>query len=633
MRFAKSVCVLMLLILLAACASPSPLTSALTPAAVEASPSTQPVTPAPTADRRIQPADRAVSELEEYPCPGSDFTCMKLTVPLDHFDPANSRTISVVFAILRATGERKGLFVTATGGPGASGLAVADDYTDAFDPSIPEHFDIVFFDQRGVGASGGLQCVEAAATFYQAEMRTDLPEGEAVAIAAARTFARDCVREMGGSSLLPYLGTRQAVEDLEALRQVLGDQRLWLYGESYGTQFAQTYAAAHRDRVAGLVLDGTVDLMLSAPDFLAEQAQAFNDVLVMMLEDCNRDEVCAADFGIDAIAAYDELAEPLRVGPIPFAFTLPSGQTRNRHFTLGALETAAAGYLYSESDRMMLLRALAAAAHDDLTPLARLFYSSLGLDPETLEAIPDPTYSDAIYYAVECSDYAFYSGSPQERAQHYLRDGDAVDARVPRLGSTFYGDLPCAFWPASHDPRSHNPSHSFEFPVVVLGATADPATPVANGERVYRRLAGAYLVTTDGGSHVIFGRGDKCPDDLVTAFLVDDKLPVQRQIHCEGHVSDLYIPIAPTDAAEFVDPLDAMDSADTEIYYLPEYYNWDGETPTSVGCPFGGVVRFEIDPFKKHCLLNGLDEVGLTMEKDKHIAAYEKRAAVERPWV
>jgi 3-isopropylmalate/(R)-2-methylmalate dehydratase small subunit len=48
--------------------------------------------------------------------------------------------------------------------------------------------------------------------------------------------------------------------------------------------------------------------------------------------------------------------------------------------------------------------------------------------------------------------------------------------------------------------------------------------------------------------------------------------------------------------------------------------------------PDGGVVRFEVDAFKKHCLLNGLDEVGLTMEKDDRIAAYEKRAAVDRPW-
>jgi 3-isopropylmalate/(R)-2-methylmalate dehydratase small subunit len=49
--------------------------------------------------------------------------------------------------------------------------------------------------------------------------------------------------------------------------------------------------------------------------------------------------------------------------------------------------------------------------------------------------------------------------------------------------------------------------------------------------------------------------------------------------------------------------------------------------------PDGGVVHFEIDAFKKHCLLNGLDEVGLTLEKTDRIAAFEQAAAVERPWV
>ncbi|MEQ9240618.1 3-isopropylmalate dehydratase small subunit [Roseovarius indicus] len=47
----------------------------------------------------------------------------------------------------------------------------------------------------------------------------------------------------------------------------------------------------------------------------------------------------------------------------------------------------------------------------------------------------------------------------------------------------------------------------------------------------------------------------------------------------------------------------------------------------------GEVIPFEIDSFKKHCLLEGLDDIGLTMEKADAIAAYETRAAAERPWV
>jgi 3-isopropylmalate/(R)-2-methylmalate dehydratase small subunit len=48
--------------------------------------------------------------------------------------------------------------------------------------------------------------------------------------------------------------------------------------------------------------------------------------------------------------------------------------------------------------------------------------------------------------------------------------------------------------------------------------------------------------------------------------------------------------------------------------------------------PDGGVVKFEIDAFRKHCLLNGLDDVGLTMVKKDKIDAYEGQAKTARPW-
>ena len=48
--------------------------------------------------------------------------------------------------------------------------------------------------------------------------------------------------------------------------------------------------------------------------------------------------------------------------------------------------------------------------------------------------------------------------------------------------------------------------------------------------------------------------------------------------------------------------------------------------------PDGGTIKFEIDPFRKHCLLNGLDDIGLTMEKAPKIQSFEKAAAEKRPW-
>jgi len=49
--------------------------------------------------------------------------------------------------------------------------------------------------------------------------------------------------------------------------------------------------------------------------------------------------------------------------------------------------------------------------------------------------------------------------------------------------------------------------------------------------------------------------------------------------------------------------------------------------------PDGGSIHFDIDPFRRHCLLNGLDDIGLTMEKSKKIDRFEHKAAQSRPWL
>jgi 3-isopropylmalate/(R)-2-methylmalate dehydratase small subunit len=58
----------------------------------------------------------------------------------------------------------------------------------------------------------------------------------------------------------------------------------------------------------------------------------------------------------------------------------------------------------------------------------------------------------------------------------------------------------------------------------------------------------------------------------------------------------------------------------------------DLESQTIRG-PDGGTIAFEVDAFRKHCLLNGLDDIGLTLEKAAAIDAYEARQAAATPWL
>ena len=58
----------------------------------------------------------------------------------------------------------------------------------------------------------------------------------------------------------------------------------------------------------------------------------------------------------------------------------------------------------------------------------------------------------------------------------------------------------------------------------------------------------------------------------------------------------------------------------------------DLETQT-VTTPFQDRFEFEIDPFRKHCLINGVDEIGLTLKSSDAISVYEAKSSADRPWL
>jgi pimeloyl-ACP methyl ester carboxylesterase len=536
---------------------------------------------------------------DAQPCEDSIFLCATLDVPLDHQNPDDERTLGITFAVLPAKGESKGLFVTVVGGPGGSGLASADLYSSYFDPLLFENFDLVFFDQRGIGASGGLDCPQATVAYTLDPARPTTPEGEAALIDAAQTFAESCIAEMGeildvdpDSLGLPYFGTEQAVQDLEMFRQAVGEPPMWLYGESYGTQFAQEYAAAYPDALGGLILDGVVDLTLTGEEFYAGQAQAFGDALAATLQACNDDPACRADAGGDAIALYDDLAAELASAPITVMLPLPTGGNEARQYTLQMLESSATGAVYSRDARTFFLRALAAAARGDLLPLLRLGYQDVGLDPLTLELLLDTGYFNGAYYAIECNDYRFGGGTPEENAQAFIDSGNAVEAQVARLDIIYYTDLPCVFWQTEGRAERPEAFTGGDYHTFVLNSTLDPATPINNGYAVFDRLDNATMISDENGPHVIFGRGLTCPDVAITAWMVGDALPDAREMVCAGAVLAGYDALAPREGAALTSAAEFIAMLEMEILYLPEYSYWDGVTTTRVGCTFGGSMTF-----------------------------------------
>ena len=554
-----------------------------------------------TVDMAARLAELGGAACDENP----DFTCVSIQVPLDHFNAANSQTLEVVFAVSPATGERYGMYVQAfPGGPGGEGVSTGGLFW--FPDSILEHYDIVYFDQRGVGLSHPISCPAAYAKDFlyylngvdeAGQEGLDTPGEQQAAIDEAHTFVDECMAEIGpDASELGFFGTDQVAEDIEAFRQAIGDEKFMLYGVSYGTAVAQTYAAAHPEHLMGLVLDGTIDLTLTGEEGAISQEKGFDEVLVATLKACDADAACAAELGGDALSVYDELSKQISENPISYEFPLPSGETVERTFTFNEWEYTTAYQMYALSGRMLFLRALAAANNGNIIPMARLLYHNAYVDPQTFEYLGDATFSDTMFYSVHCTDNSYFSGTTDERIAKTIEAGQASNGTVPRLDGSVYTGLTCAYWPSSpSNVVEVQPLVAEGVPTFVLNATLDPATPFQEGKAVFERLADGYHLYVNGGRHSIYGWGFDCPDTYITDFMVAGRLPAQREIVCEDWgeaVIRAYEPHILENASDYADPLEVFSAIDNEIQLQPEYFYSYWEEDTSIACPYGGSFTF-----------------------------------------
>lgn len=534
---------------------------------------------------------QATSALELFPCEMSSLSCTTLTLPLDHRANDPSRTIDITFALSFASVESRGILFYFVGGPGASGLASAESYLSSFDQDLTQYMDVVFVDQRGTGPEHGLACPVAQAVYDAAPVDVGDPER---AMATARTYVADCTAEMGRDDLLPFVNSDQAIRDSEAFRQKIGAPKVWLYGESYGTQFVQAYAAQFPDAVRGVVLDGVVDLNLDAPGFYRSYTLAAEDILSRTLAACDRIADCADDMrgtlGTSATEVYSAVAQQLEEGPMAVGFTRADGQVEERWLTSGIFESNAFFALYSPEGRADFLRALAAMGRGNPVPMLTLGYSNMYIDPETEIGIEDPGWFSAAFYAITCTDYD--SGPEVDadaRAAAIMAEAADFSASAPRLIRSFFMErLACAYWPHQGPSRRPAPFAGGDYPTLILNSDADPITPIGMARSVLGSARNAYAVFLSGGPHVIWGRGIACPDGIVYDLIIDGIEPVAAVQQCEQDLIGGYTPLTLRRPNEMADPVAVARAVDTELYQNITLSTWDGMEPITIGCDFGG---------------------------------------------
>ena len=439
-----------------------------------------------------------------------EFECARIEVPLDYEDPAG-KTIELSLLRVPAARESKkiGSLVVNPGGPGASGIEFAAQAGVYFGSELRQAFDIVGFDPRGVGESTPVQCLpdRRLDAFVASDPDPDTAAELRRADAMVRELGKGCTETSG--QLAAHVSTTEAARDVDIVRALLGDRRLSWFGASYGTLLGATYAELFPHRVGRMVLDGAVDPSVSNRRKSLVQARGFEVALRSYVSACVDRGSCFLGSTVDEGAArIRQFLDEVERDPLP--------GSNGRMLEIGNAVLGVWQPLYNEDYWPFLDQGLQTAFNGDGATLLALADAYVRRGPEgyvsnALEAL----------YSVNCLDEE--ASLPSSEAMELVPQFEEAS---PTFGAVFaYGLSSCAQWPVEGVGLPEVYDAEGAAPILVIGTTRDPATPLAWAESLASQLESGVLVVRDGDGHGGYSAGNDCVDDLVESYLVSGQVP------------------------------------------------------------------------------------------------------------
>ena len=458
--------------------------------------------------------------------------CAQVWAPLDWNEPAGERITLALIKQPATGGERLGTLFVNPGGPGASGVEfLVRGAGAAVSADVQAQYDVIAWDPRGVNLSTPVTCLDAAGLdevlFGDGEL-SDLEVGSDEWIAQARTesaeFGAACAASTG--PLIEHVGTDSTIQDLDMLRQIVGDDALNFFGYSYGTYIGAQYAERYPDRVGRLVLDGAMDPQTTLSEVVREQTRSFEDALRRYVDDCVLRENCPGIAMNGLSGTGPGLADAVMewIGSLlDRADTETMRASDGRVLNSGTLLTAIITPLYSADSAEMLDDLFMSVAQGD--PETAFWYADYYYDRVDGEYASNSTES---FQAINCLDY------PSDDDPERMRERAAELAEIaPTIGRfQGYGDISCAEWPASATAERTAVSAAGADPILVVGTTGDTATPYRWAESLAKQLESGQLLTYVGEGHTAYG-GNTCIDTAVDEYLLTGALPAEGT-RCEA---------------------------------------------------------------------------------------------------
>jgi pimeloyl-ACP methyl ester carboxylesterase len=421
--------------------------------------------------------------------------------------------VHVGFAFVPAADDSRpalGTYVPHEGGPGYSTTGSGASYAAMYGPLLRRH-NLLLVDQRGTGRSEALVC----------------PDLQNLTIAYSVAAGR-CGRSLGDRSD-DYTSARSA-DDLSAVIRRLDLGPVDLYGDSYGTFFAQVFAGRHGDQLRSIVLDSAYPTY-GESGWYPTQGPAMRRSFATA---CRRSPACRGH-GPGFATAMRRVLHVVRRHP--WHGTSYDGDGRRARVAVTPETLAMVSYsaTYGPYFYRRLTAALRSALRGDRVPLLKLVAEAEG---GGTNAGPVRAYSEGLDAAVACHDYPQVydmKASPQKRLRQYDR---ALTRRTHRRPGTYgpftvreyagsdwqYLDW-CTRWPTApatnpaHPPRPRGGAYP-DVPTLILSGELDSITTPAEGAIVASQFPRSKQIHVANSFHVTaVGDTDDCAVHILRRFV------------------------------------------------------------------------------------------------------------------
>lgn len=452
-------------------------------------------------------------------CDGGE--CASLEVPVDYEKP-DGPTMELALLRVKAKDQDKkvGSLVLNPGGPGSSGIDYAQAASAVVGPKVRQVYDVVGFDPRGVARSEPVDCVDDRGldAFLGLDTSPDDAAEKKAAEQALTGFVEGCQSKQGDR--LAQITTANSARDMDVLRGALGDARLNYLGLSYGTMLGATYAHAFPERVGAFVLDGMLPTDLDALDIGLGQARGFERATESYLQWCTQQRDCPLGESVEeAREGLRQLMQDVDANPPAVEPDL-----HVKDLTIGWATYGLAAAMYSQDSWPALNNAIKQAQQGNGEGLMQL---ANGYAERTADGGYRSNLMEA-FHTYTCNDRV---EDTKGRSEQEVRA--AFRKEAPLWGDFLLGEgSVCEGWPVDA-AQPFDATAPGSGPILVIGTTRDPATPMEWAERAAEDFENGHLLTLDGDGHTAYKRGSSCIDSAVDSYLLTGTVPQGDAARCD----------------------------------------------------------------------------------------------------